>query len=138
MKDKSWRWVIFDNVLDFLVICVTIFFEQIIGLCLGWRIWIWVIEQVLDPEKNLLDCDGRLPAFFLIQDRKANSSRRVDIWMEQRRHKFAYHLSVEPKVAEYILIHFGGFVGYSNTKISPLFSQSMLASADRPETKHRA
>ena len=60
--------------LDLLVVCVTVFFEQVVGLGLGWRIWIWVIEEVLDPEKNLLDCDSRLPAFFLIQDGEADGS----------------------------------------------------------------
>ena len=122
VKTRSWRWVIFDNVLDLLVVCVTVLFEQVVGFGLGWRIWIWIIEEVLDPEKNLLDCDSRLPAFFFIQDGEADGSRRVDIWMEERRHKFAYHLSVVSRVAEYHLIHFGGFVGYSNMKFSPHFS----------------
>ena len=126
MKVQSWCWVIFDNVLDLLVICLTIFLKQIVGLCLGRRIWIWVIEEVLNPEKNLLDRDSRLPAFFLIQDGEADSSRGVDIWMEKRRHKFAYHLSAKSRVAQNLLIHLGGFVGYSNMTISPHFCQRNL------------
>lgn len=38
---------------------------------------------------HLLDGDGWLPAFFLVQDRKAYCSRRIDVGVEKWRNKFA-------------------------------------------------
>lgn len=43
----------------------------------------------MDTKENLLESDGRFPSLFLVEDRKADGARRVDIGVEQRRDEFA-------------------------------------------------
>lgn len=52
------------------------------GLLLGWALDVGlVLQQLLDPQQNLLHCDVRLPVFLFIQNGEADSSRRVNIRM---------------------------------------------------------
>lgn len=44
----------------------------------------------MDTKENLLESDGRFPSLFLVEDRKADGARRIDIGVEQRRDEFAY------------------------------------------------
>ena len=37
--------------------------HQPVRFCLGWRVQVWVVQELLDPEKHLLDRDVRLPVF---------------------------------------------------------------------------
>jgi len=56
---------------------------------LRWRLGIRIVEKILDAEKDLLDGDGWFPTFFLVQDGKANRTRRVDVRVEEGRDEFA-------------------------------------------------
>ena len=85
----SWSRVLFDDALHFLLVRLTIFLKQIVGVCLCWRFRVRIIEQVLNAKENLLDCDRRFPAFFFVQDRKANRARRVDVGVKERWNEFA-------------------------------------------------
>lgn len=76
---SSRRGVLPNNVLDLFLICLAIFFEEIEGLRLCRRFGIRVIQKILNSQKNLLDCDSWLPSFLLVQDRKTNSARRIDV-----------------------------------------------------------
>lgn len=64
----SRRRVLTNNPSDTLLVLDTILLEEIVGLRLGWRFRVWVVEQVLHAQKDLLDCDGRLPRLLLVQD----------------------------------------------------------------------
>lgn len=52
-------------------------------------LWIGIIEQILNALEDLFDCNGWLPSLLFIQDRQANGSRRVDVWVEKGWDKFA-------------------------------------------------
>lgn len=78
---------------DALFVLDLVFLEQIVGVGLGGRLGVGVVEQVLDAQKNLLDRDGRLPGLFLVENRQADGARGVDVGMEQRRDKFACQYS---------------------------------------------
>lgn len=60
-----------------------------VSFCLSWILDIRLIQQVLNAQENLFDCDCRTPVFFLIQKRQADSARRIDVRMEQRRLELA-------------------------------------------------
>lgn len=60
--------VLFDDLLDLTLVCSSIFLEQVICICLGGRFGVGFVEQFLDAEEDLFDGDGRLPAFFFVQD----------------------------------------------------------------------
>ena len=80
--DYSWCWVFLHNLLDFLVVGLAIFLEQIICFCLCWRFRVGIIQKVLNSKKDLLDRDCRLPSFLFVKDRETDGSRWIDIWME--------------------------------------------------------
>ena len=46
----SWCWIVFHNGFDLLLISLAISLEEVVGICLGWRVGIWVVEQILDTE----------------------------------------------------------------------------------------
>ena len=46
--------------------------EQVVGVRLRRRVWVRVVEQVLDAEKDLLDGDGWLPSLLLVDDGEAD------------------------------------------------------------------
>ena len=74
---------------DLLLVGNSILLKEVVSLGLGWRFWIWFVEKRLNAEQNLLDGDGRLPSFFLVQDRQTDRARRVDVRMEKRWNEFA-------------------------------------------------
>lgn len=80
-----------NNVLDLFLIRRAVLPEQIIGIRLCRRFWVWVIEKILNPQENLFDSDGGLPVLVLVQDAKANGARRVDVGVEERWHELAYY-----------------------------------------------
>ena len=61
-------WIVPHDSLDFLLVSLTISLEEVVGIGLRWRIRVWVVEQILDAEKDLFDRDGWLPALFFVQD----------------------------------------------------------------------
>lgn len=54
------------------------------------RLGVGFVQQRLDTEKNLLDSDGGLPAFFFIENGQADSAGRIDVGVEERRNKLAW------------------------------------------------
>jgi hypothetical protein len=88
-KELSGSWVVSDDLLDLLLVGSAVFAEQIVSLCLSRRLGVGLVKQRLDAEKNLLDGDGGLPAFLLVQDGETDGARRVDVGVKERRHKLA-------------------------------------------------
>jgi hypothetical protein len=60
------------------------------GLCR--RVGIGIIEQVLNPNQDLFDGNGRTPTLFFVEDGEANGARRIDVGVEERWHEFACEL----------------------------------------------
>ena len=63
----SWRWILLDNAFDLFVIGLAIFLEEVIGISLGGRLRVWIVEQILNPNKDLLDGDRGFPTLFFVQ-----------------------------------------------------------------------
>lgn len=84
------RRIVLDDLSDLLFIRRAVFLKQVVCVCLGWRFRIDFIEKHLDAEKNLLDCDGRLPAFFFVQDAETDCTGWVDVRVEEWRNEFAF------------------------------------------------
>ena len=63
--------------------------EQRVGIRLRGTVGIGFIQQILNPHEYLLDGDGRTPSLLFIQNGKADSSRGVDVGMEEGRDEFA-------------------------------------------------
>ena len=83
-------WVLFDHLAHTFLISGSIFLENVVCICLRRRFGIGVVQQVLNSNENLLQCDRRAPGFFFIQDREANGARGIDIRVEEGRSEFAY------------------------------------------------
>lgn len=56
-----------------------------IGLSLGGIVGIRVVQQILDTEEDLPDCDTRLPILFLIENTETYSSAGIYIGVEEDR-----------------------------------------------------
>lgn len=76
--------------LNLFFVGLAILLKEIVGFSLSWRFGIRIVQQILNAKKDLLDCDRWLPSLLFIQDGQANRSRRINIWVEQRRYEFAY------------------------------------------------
>jgi hypothetical protein len=88
------RWILTDDLFDFCLVRCPILLEQVIGFGLCRRFWIWIVEEILNTEENLLDGDSWLPSFFFVQDGKADGSGRIDVGMEKRWCEFAYTVTL--------------------------------------------
>lgn len=88
-----------DNVLDLFLVRLSIFLEEVVCLCLSRRLWIRVVEEILDSQQDLLDGDSWLPRLFFVQDAKTDSARRVDIRVEKRRNELAYRGDVSSRIS---------------------------------------
>lgn len=86
----SWSWVLSDGALDALLVFYSILLEKVVRLSLRRRVWIRIVEEVLNSERNLLDSDSGFPALVLVQDRETHSAGWIDVGVEERRCKFAY------------------------------------------------
>lgn len=62
------RRVLPHNLADAPLICRTILLEEVVGISLRGRLGVWVIEQILDAKKDLLDGDCGSPRFLLVQN----------------------------------------------------------------------
>ena len=49
-----------------------------------------IVEQVLDAQQDLLDRDGRLPAFVLVQDAEADCTRGKHVGVKKRWRELAF------------------------------------------------
>lgn len=66
---SSVRGILPDDAPDPLFVLGTIFLEHVVGVGLGGRVGVGVVQEILDAEQDLLDSDGGLPALLLVQDR---------------------------------------------------------------------
>jgi hypothetical protein len=64
-KSISERRVLFGLEADSLFVLFLAPGQQLVRFSLGWVIVVRVVQEILDPKKNLLDSNGGLPAFFL-------------------------------------------------------------------------
>jgi len=58
-----------------------------VGFGLGGVLDVRVVQQILNSEQDLLNCDGWPPVFLLVQQRQANGSGRVNVGVEKWRHE---------------------------------------------------
>ena len=73
----------------------------------------------MNSEQNLFDSDRWLPAFLFIQNRQADSARRVNVGVKEWWRELAYALlAVKFVHLELKILHFGGLVGYSVAQVS--------------------
>lgn len=116
-----WRRIIAHCPLDPFLVLVPVLLEQVVGLGLGGRLRVWVVQQVLHAQQDLLDGNGGLPPLLLVQDRETDRAGRVDVGVEERRDELAWgSRDFVSRGARVVLcwggvvsLHFGGLVGYS-------------------------
>lgn len=61
--------VLLDNLADFSLVCGAILLEHVVGFGLRGRLGVGVIEQILDTQEDRLNCYGRAPGLFFVQNR---------------------------------------------------------------------
>jgi hypothetical protein len=83
------RRVLLDHGADLLVVRRAVLLEEVESVCLRRRLRVWLVEQRLDTQQDLLDCDSGLPAFLFVEDGEADGAGRVDVGVEERRDEFA-------------------------------------------------
>lgn len=90
---RSRSRVLADDALDPPLVLHAVLLEQVVGLSLGRRLGVRVVEKVLDTQEDLLHGDGGLPRLILVQDGEADGARRVNVRVEQGRDKFACRIT---------------------------------------------
>ena len=63
--------------------------EEVIGIAVGRALGVWVVQEVLNANEDLLDSNSRLPVPVLIQNGEAHCPRRVDVRVKEWRHELA-------------------------------------------------
>lgn len=61
-----------------------------VSFCLCWILNVWLIQQLLDPQKDLFDGDGGPPVFVLLQDGQTHGAGWIDVRVEYWWLKFAF------------------------------------------------
>ena len=79
---SSWGLILANNLLHSPLVCAAVLLEQIVCVGLSGRLWVDLVQEHLDAEQDLLDRDGRLPAFLLIENAKTNGARRIHVGVE--------------------------------------------------------
>jgi len=82
---RSRRLIVPDHLLDLLLVRLGILLEQRVRIRLRRTVWIWLVQQRLHTEKDVLQRDRGLPAFVLVQNAETDGAGGIDIGMEQRR-----------------------------------------------------
>ena len=80
---ESWCWIIFDDLLDLSLVLRLIFLKNVVGFRLSGRVWIRIIQQILNTNDNLFDGDSRFPTLFFVENRQTDCAGWVDIGMEE-------------------------------------------------------
>lgn len=75
--------------LDSPLVSDLVVLEHGVRLDLGGIGSVRIVQQVLNPQEQLFDSDRRFPSLLLVQDRKTDGPRRVDVGVEERRGEFA-------------------------------------------------
>lgn len=76
------RGVVPHDLTDLPVILLGVAFEQGVCVCLRRRVGIGLIEQGLDSEDDVFECDGRLPVLVFVKDGQADGATGVDVRVE--------------------------------------------------------
>lgn len=71
---SSGSGVVADQTANPLLVLGAILLKQVVRLCLGRRLGVRVVEEVLDAQQDLLDGDGGLPCLLLVENRQANGA----------------------------------------------------------------
>jgi hypothetical protein len=66
--------VVADQTANPLLVLGAILLKQVVRLCLGRRLGVRVVKEVLDAQQDLLDGDGGLPCLLLVENRQANGA----------------------------------------------------------------
>jgi hypothetical protein len=45
-----WRRILLHDPLDLALIRCSVLLEEVVGISLGWRVWVWLVEQVLNAK----------------------------------------------------------------------------------------
>ena len=61
-----WSWVFANNTLDLRLISRLVLFKEVVRLSLCRGVWVRIIKEILDSEKNLLDGNCWLPSLLLV------------------------------------------------------------------------
>mmetsp|Transcript_20938 Transcript_20938/g.42195 ORF Transcript_20938/g.42195 Transcript_20938/m.42195 type:complete len:217 (+) Transcript_20938:54-704(+) len=78
------RWCSFDCLLpNSLVVGRSIRLEEVKRLLLCRILDVGLVQESLYSQQNLLDTQGRLPPYILVQNTEAYGSRWIYIWVEQ-------------------------------------------------------
>jgi hypothetical protein len=64
--------------------------KEVKGFGLGGGVWIGIIQQVLNTNQDLLDGNGGTPAFFLVENGKANGARWIHVGVKEGWSELAY------------------------------------------------
>ena len=83
-------WVVLHHAPNLSLVSRSILLEEIVGVRLRGRVRVGVVQEILDAEEYLSDRDGRLPALFLVQDREAHRTGRVDVRVEEWWREFTW------------------------------------------------
>lgn len=87
---RSRRRVLLDAHLDAGAVAVDVLFKQRIRVRLRWALRIRLVEEALNAEENVFDCNRRLPSLVLVEDAQADRAAGVDVRMEECRGEFAF------------------------------------------------
>jgi hypothetical protein len=60
--------VFLNHLADLTLIRGSVLFEQVVGIGLRGRLWVGIIEEILNAEQDLLDGDSGSPVFLFIED----------------------------------------------------------------------
>ena len=88
------RSVLCHLLLDTLVVSGSVARVGDVGVLLGRTLRVRGVEQVLDPEEDLLEGDAWLPGLLRVEDREAHGAARVDIRVEKAGWELAFRRGV--------------------------------------------
>ena len=132
-----------NKVPNLLLVSGLIFLKETKSFSLGWTVGVRIVQQILDAHEDLLDCDGGLPRFLLVQDAQADGARRVHVGVEEWWRELACtsaSVQAEDLRGAKGHVHLGGLVGYSTRcpKRQNTFKQRLLFATYLREKSCRA
>lgn len=96
----SRRRILLDDRPDLPIVSRAVLLEEIVRVRLRGRLRVRLVEQRLDAQQYLFDCDCRLPALLFVQDGEADGARGVDVWVKERWNEFAWNTWLDARSRE--------------------------------------
>jgi hypothetical protein len=87
-QDLDKRWILLGLLSDTSPVLHNVLDKEVISFSLCRIGRVGLVQQILDANKNLFHCNCRSPSTIFVEDRQADSSRGVDIRVEETRGKF--------------------------------------------------